>query len=167
MEEESKLTARQGKINHQVAKTELSLVLILMVMGGLIRLTNLEAKPPWADEWATLVFSLGNSFLTIPLDQIINFTSLMQPLQIPETISLGGVVSNLLNESTHPPVYFALTHIWLKLFSSETVASVALARSLSVLFSVVNIPAIFYLAKLITDSRLCAWFAAILMAFSP
>ncbi|MCY7338220.1 MAG: hypothetical protein LH613_18745 [Chamaesiphon sp.] len=33
-----------------------------------LRLTNLDRKPPWIDEFRTLVLMLGNSFKEIPLD---------------------------------------------------------------------------------------------------
>ena len=144
-------------------------VLILSVvglLGGMLRFINLESKPPWADEWATLVFSLGNSFLTIPLDRGMDFATLMQPLQVPEAVSIGQVIHNLLTESTHPPVYFVLTHLWVKLFATEGMVSVGLARSLSVLCGILGIFGIFYLTKLIAN-RLCAHFAAVLIAFSP
>ena len=33
--------------------------------------TGIVAKPPWNDEFATVVFSLGNSFRTVPINQAI------------------------------------------------------------------------------------------------
>ena len=52
-------------------------LLLCIAVGIGLRFTNLESKPPWADEWATLVFSLGNSFKTVPLEQIITLTERM------------------------------------------------------------------------------------------
>jgi uncharacterized membrane protein len=139
-----------------------------LTLGALLRFSNLASKPPWADEWATLVFSLGNSFLTIPIEKIITLDALMQPLQLRETISVGDVIHNLLNESTHPPIYFVLTHLWLKLFSLKSgLVSVGLARSLSVIFGIISIPSIFLLASFISGSLVCGQIAAALMAFSP
>ncbi len=148
-------------------RKQVTLLTIWLILGSLLRFGALATKPPWADEWATLVFSLGNSFLSIPLDQAINFATLMQPLQVPETLQVGAVISNLLTESTHPPVYFVLTHLWLKLFPNVGIVSVGLARSLSVLFGIAGIVVIFFLAKQITNSQLCAQLAAMLMAISP
>ncbi|CDN15023.1 hypothetical protein RintRC_6249 [Richelia intracellularis] len=46
-----------------------SVVLIIWFVIGLgLRLINLTGKPPWTDEFSTLVFSLGNSFLNVPLN---------------------------------------------------------------------------------------------------
>jgi uncharacterized membrane protein len=149
-------------------RSHIILFFIWLILGALLRFSNLGSKPPWADEWATLVFSLGNSFLTIPLERIITLDALMQPLQLRETIAIKDVIHNLLNESTHPPIYFVLTHLWLKLFSTQSgLVSVALARSLSVIFGVVGIPSIFLLASFVTDSLVCGQIATALMAFSP
>ena len=149
-------------------RSHLALLLIWIVLGAILRFSNLASKLPWADEWATLVFSLGNSFLTVPLEQVISLETLMQPLQMNETVSVGNVIGNLLNESTHPPVYFVLTHLWLKLFGTQSgLVSVGLARSLSALFGVVAIPAIFGLGVVIFGSLIYGQIAAALMAFSP
>ncbi|NRB07316.1 MAG: hypothetical protein HRU34_08710 [Richelia sp.] len=46
-----------------------SVVLIIWFVIGLgLRLINLTGKPPWTDEFSTLLFSLGNSFLNVPLN---------------------------------------------------------------------------------------------------
>ena len=154
--------------NKKNLRLHLGLLLIWIVLGAILRFSNLASKPPWADEWATLVFSLGNSFLNVPLEQIISIETLMQPLQMNEIVSIKEVISNLLNESTHPPVYFVLTHLWLKLFGTQSgLVSVGLARSLSALFGVVAIPAIFGLSVVIFNSLIYGQIAAALMAFSP
>ncbi len=44
------------------------LLLIWIAIGTVLRFTNLAEKPPSTIEIATLVFSLGNSLQTIPLD---------------------------------------------------------------------------------------------------
>lgn len=152
----------------RLRRSHFILLLIWIILGTGLRFSNLATKPPWADEWATLVFSLGNSFLTVPLEKIISLDTLIQPLQLRETISLVDVIHNLLEESTHPPIYFVLTHLWLKLFSTQDgLVSVYLARSLSALFGVISIPAIFAFSSFISGSLICGQIAAALMAFSP
>ncbi len=133
-----------------------------------LRLTNLEAKPPWSDEWATLVFSLGHSFRTIPLDRIISLDTLLSPLQLDATTNAKDVVRNLLTESTHPPLYFVLTHWWLRLFSGESgLVSIWWGRMLSAVFGVLAIPAMFGWGWLLSRSLICTQLAAALMAVSP
>ena len=46
-------------------------LLVWLAIGSGLRFTHLVAKPPWNDEFATVVFSLGNSFRTVPINQAI------------------------------------------------------------------------------------------------
>ena len=144
------------------------LLILWIILGAILRFTNLADKPPWADEWATLVFSLGNSFLTIPLETIIPLETLLEPVRIYGETGIHDVVSNLLAESTHPPIYFVLNHLWLKLFSHpEELVSLELARSLSAGLGVLGIPAMFIFGLLVSNSGVTGQFAAALMALSP
>jgi uncharacterized membrane protein len=139
-----------------------------VVLGLVLRFTNLTAKPPWTDEFATIVFSLGNSFQTVPLDQVVTLEQLMAPLRPNPAAGAGEVIHYLLTESNHPPLYYLLTHYWLKLFpTAHGLASLWGARSLSALFGVAAIPASFGLAWLAFRSCLVAQLAAALMAVSP
>jgi uncharacterized membrane protein len=138
-----------------------------MAIGTGIRFTNLDAKPPWSDEFATLVFSLGNSFRTVPLDRAIALDTLLQPLQ-PHQASIGDVFHNLMTESTHPPVYFLLNHLWLQLFPpDEGLVSLWAARAFSAILGVAAIPAIYGLGWLAFRSCLVGHIAAAIMAVSP
>lgn len=107
------------KVRQKTIGVQIGLLGLSILVGFALRFTNLESKPPWADEWATLVFSLGNSFRTIPLDRLIDLDTLLLPLQQHETIQPQAVINHLMQESTHPPVYFVLTHLWLHLFSDQ------------------------------------------------
>ena len=144
------------------------LFLFWLGLGIALRLVNLELKSPWADEWATLVFSLGHSFRSVPLDQILSLETLLQPLQLDPTRTSQDVMQYLMSESTHPPIYFVLTHWWLKLFSpQEGLVNLQIARSLSAVCGAMSIPAIFALSWLTFRSRLSAHLTAALMAVSP
>ena len=144
------------------------MLLFWIFLGFSLRLSNLELKAPWADEWATLVFSLGNSFKTIPLDRIITIETLLDPIKISSETGIEAVISNLLGESTHPPLYFVLNHLWLKLFTHpQELVSLELARSLSVIFGVFAIPSMFIFGILIGNSLILGQFSAALMALSP
>jgi len=144
------------------------LLLVWMTIGIGLRFTNLATKPLWTDEFSTIVFSLGHSFRTVALDQIVSLDDLLQPLQVEPQTGVRQVVGNLLNESNHPPLYFVLTHWWLRLWSdSEGLVSVWGVRSLSALLGSVAIPAMFGLGYLAFHSRLIGQIAAALMAVSP
>ncbi|MBD2440677.1 glycosyltransferase [Nostoc sp. FACHB-110] len=144
------------------------LLLVWFLIGLGLRLTNLTAKPPWTDEFSTLVFSLGNSFLPVPLDQAIAPDILLQPLQPQPTASISDVWAHLSYETNHPPLYFFLAHWWMQLFPTQQgLVSLWGARSLAAILGAASIPAIYGLGWLTFRSRLIAHLAAAIMAVSP
>lgn len=144
------------------------LLLLWIVVGAYLRFVDLGTLPPWTDESATVVFSLGNSFYDVPLNQFISLPTLMEPLQLNASAGITDVIDLLRTESTHPPLYFVLTHLWLKLFPPiDGLVSIEAARSLSALFGVMAIPAMFYFAKFAFSSLSVAQIAAAMMAISP
>ncbi len=146
----------------------LLLLLLWIAIGTGLRFTNLTQKSPWTDEFATMVFSLGHSFHTIPLNQAISIDTLLQPLQSQSGVGVGEVFHYLLTEDHHPPLYFMLVHWWMGLFpNSGDYISLWAARSLPALFGVASIPAIYGLGLLAFRSSLVAQIAAAMMAVSP
>ena len=140
----------------------------LIFLGTILRFINLASKPPWSDEWATLVFSLGHSFRTVPLDSVISLDTLLSPLLWDNTTQPQDVIHHLLTESTHPPLYFVLNHWWLKLIPpSQDLVSIWWGRAFSVLWGIVSIPAMFGLGWLFSGSFIVAQMSAALMAVSP
>jgi uncharacterized membrane protein len=144
------------------------LILVWLAVGAGFRFANLSAKPPWTDEFATLVFSLGHSFTTVPLDRAISLEALMQPLQPTAAANTTTVTQYLLAEDVHPPLYFMLAHWWLRLFPSQDgLVSLWAARSLPALLGTFSIPAMFGLGWLAFRSTTAGHFAAAMMAISP
>jgi uncharacterized membrane protein len=149
-------------------RPHLLLLLLWLAIGTTLRFLRLAALPPWTDECATMVFGLGNSFRTVPLNEIISGDILLQPLQVNPTNGINDVIRELMTNSTHPPVYFALAHFWMKMFSTTgEIASVWVARSLSAVFGVLSIPAMYGFGYLTFRSKLVGQMAAALMAVSP
>ncbi|MEH2099870.1 MAG: glycosyltransferase [Nostoc sp.] len=139
-----------------------------LLIGLSLRLVNLTAKPPWTDEFSTLVFSLGNTFLGVPLDQAIAPDTLLQPLQLNPTASIGDVVHNLATQDSHPPLYFVLAYLWMKLFPSDGgLVSLFGARLLPAIFGAASIPCIYFLARVAFRSSLVGHLTAAMMAVSP
>ncbi|MCC5638071.1 hypothetical protein LC593_19975 [Nostoc sp. CHAB 5844] len=121
-------------------RSHLLLLLFWLIIGTALRFLRLAALPPWTDECATMVFSLGNSFRTVPFNEIISSDTLLQPLQANPTVGINAVIERLLTESTHPPVYFVLAHFWMKIFSpTGELASIWVARSLSAVLGIISI----------------------------
>jgi uncharacterized membrane protein len=146
----------------------LLLIGLWLAIGTGLRFANLDLKHLWNDEIATLVFSLGNSFNSIPFDRWIDLDTLLQPLQPRPEASVRDVVRYLMAESTHPPIFFVLNHLWLKLFpTSEGLVSVWAGRSLSAIFGIISIPAMFALGSFAFRSLLVGQIAAAMMAVSP
>jgi uncharacterized membrane protein len=114
------------------------------------------------------VFSLGHSFQAVPLNEAISLKTLLEPLQPTPEAGVGAVVDHLMQESTHPPIYFVLAYLWMKLFPPEGgLVSLWAARSLPALLGVASIPAIFGLSCLAFRSRLIGQIAAAMIAVSP
>lgn len=143
-------------------------LLLWIVVGSVLRFANLEDKTVWSDEWSTIVFSLGHSFRDLPLDRVIDSATVLELLRVDASRDAIDTIAHLMTESTHPPLYFVLSHWWLKLFAGDgDLVSIWHARSLSAIFGVVAIPAMFGLGWLIFESLFIAQFAAVLMAVSP
>jgi len=144
------------------------LLLVWITIGAALRFLELTGKPPWTDEFATLVFSLGNSFKTVPLDQAISLDALLAPLRPNPSAGASAVIHHLITEDHHPPLYFVLAHWWMQLFpASGGYVSLWAARSLPALFGVASIPAAYSLGFLAFRSRLVGQLAAAMMAVSP
>jgi uncharacterized membrane protein len=147
---------------------EAILLLVWLVLGMVLRFTNLDLKPASSIEISTMGYSLGHGFSKIPFDQIIPASTLLAPLQFDQAISYAAVFQRLMSESTHPPLYFWLTHWWIKLWvNNGELVSLGIGRSLSAIFGGLAVPAVFGLSWLAFRSRLAAHLAAILMAVSP
>jgi uncharacterized membrane protein len=144
------------------------LLLFWVGVGILLRVINLGDKSASSIEISTLVFSLGHGLKTIPLDQVISADILLSPLRFQSTTQPSDVVYHLFTESNHPPLYFIINHFWMKLFSTQgELVSLTVARSLSSIFGVLAIPAIFGLSYFAFRSLIFAQITAGLMAVSP
>ncbi|MGB3508493.1 MAG: hypothetical protein WBA93_04495 [Microcoleaceae cyanobacterium] len=144
------------------------LLSISILIGTILRYNFWADKPADSIEISTLGYSLGHNFLDIPLDQVITWQQLLSPLRFDATTPYSDVIHNLMTESTHPPLYFLLTHFWLKIFTPDgEIVSLAVGRSLSALFGVIAIPAIFALGCFAFRSQIVGQIAAALMAVSP
>ncbi|WOD40820.1 hypothetical protein [Nodosilinea sp. E11] len=138
----------------------------LLALG--LRLAFLVSKPFWMDEVATVIFSLGNSSYSMPLDQVISLDQLLTPLQPRPEASVGSTIHYLLQEDNHPPAYFALAHGWMALFPTfQGVASPWAARALPALLGALSVPAVYLAGWWGFRSVLAGQISAALMAVSP
>ncbi|MGB3613682.1 MAG: hypothetical protein WBA10_07810 [Elainellaceae cyanobacterium] len=132
-----------------------------------LRLYQLGSKPLWTDEMSTLVFSLGHSFRTIPLSQVITVDALLEPLRVDAATGPGDAAMAILASSNHPPLFFVLMHPWLQLtHPAGTYVVPWIARSLSAVIGGLLTPVVYGLMVLIRRAS-AAPFAAALVAMSP
>ena len=157
----------QARFYQQQVGYQLLLLAFWTGIGAVLRFTELAAKPPWTDEFATLVFSLGNHYQSVPLNQVISIHELLQPLQPNPEAGVRDIITLLISEDNHPPLYFVLSYLWLKLFPSGEYVSLWAARSLPALLGTVSIPSIYLLARIAFPSRYIAQLSAAMMAVSP
>jgi uncharacterized membrane protein len=141
---------------------------IWIIVGAIVRFLFLTDKPPWTDEFATMVFSAGNRFDTIPIDRLVSIETLFSLLQPHPTATANDVTNLLLSEDNHPPLYFAIAHFWMKLFPDRGIDSdLWITRALPALFGVFAIPALYFLGRIAFSSRLVGHLCAAMMAVSP
>ncbi len=143
-------------------------VAVWFVLALALRLSFLVGKPLWMDEVATVIFTLGNSSYSVPLDQVVDLNQLLTPLQPRPEATVGSTIHYLLQEDNHPPAYFALAHLWMKLFPAMGgVASPWAARALPALLGALSVPAVYLAGWLGFRSVLAGQISAALMAVSP
>ncbi|MGB2926730.1 MAG: glycosyltransferase family 39 protein [Limnothrix sp.] len=152
----------------KLKRQDLWLLTMWVAIGVFLRFYCLDLKSVWGDEWATLVFSLGHSFRDIPLDRLIDLSTLIEPLRYDSSTPIQAVTEHLFAESNHPPLYYWLTHLWLGLWSQDgEFISIWVGRSPAAFFGVLLIPTTFAVSWFSTRQKLAAHFAAIAMAVSP
>ncbi|WP_353673251.1 hypothetical protein [Synechocystis sp. LKSZ1] len=148
--------------------SNLGLLIGWTLLGAWLRFQNLTDKPPWTDEFATLVFSLGNVFSTIPPHTALSSSELLTPLQTNPTAQVSTVIDLILEQDNHPPLYFALAHLWLRLFPTSTgLVNLWAARALPALIGVAAIPLGYAGMRWLGKSAGLAHSLALLMALSP
>jgi uncharacterized membrane protein len=148
--------------------SDLGLLMGWTLLGAWLRFQNLTDKPPWTDEFATLVFSLGNVFSTIPPHIALSSSDLLAPLQANPTAQVSTVVDLILEQDNHPPLYFALAHLWLRLFpTSSGLVNLWAARALPALIGVAAIPLGYAGMRWLGKSAGLAHGFALLLALSP
>jgi uncharacterized membrane protein len=120
-------------------------LLVWTVIGAGLRLANLAGKPPWTDEFRTIVASVGNSFSSVPLDRVINIQDLLAPLIPNPHATMGEIVHQIAIEDRQPPIYFLLAYGWMKLFPPQAgLVDLWAARALPAVLGILTIPCAYF-----------------------
>jgi uncharacterized membrane protein len=145
----------------------LFLVIILVCLGVLFRVANLDHKVFWVDEAGTafriagypereLIAEISDGRLLTPED-LLNYQRLKPDKTWADTVRA------LINTPEVPPLYFLIARFW----SQHWGSSVFALRSLSVLFSLIALPCVYWLCLELFPSVVMGWAAVGILSVCP
>lgn len=143
-------------------------IVILIIIGIFFKITNLEAKVYWNDEVFTSLRISGYTEQELKeqlFDGHIVTVEEIQQYQTPNPKKgiLGTIIGLAKEEAQLPPLYFVLVKLWVQLFGN----SIAITRSLSVVFSLLSLPCLYFLCRELFNSSLVGWMSIALISVSP
>jgi len=151
------------------------LLSLCLVAGVILRVVNLEQKLYWYDEAFTMLRISGHTeaeaVQAIPPNQVISVTQLAPYQKRDQKHGERGLIEAVSQtvrglaeeEPQHTPLYYGLARLWAELFGD----SISAIRSLSVLVSLLALPAMAWLCWELFGSELGAWLGTALLAVSP
>lgn len=130
------------------------MVLIVVTIGVVLRLSNLDQAVYWGDEAYSSLRIFGHTTThlreTIATGRVVSSNVVQAFQHLAPNHSVYSTLKSLAIEDAHiAPLYFVLARIWASIFGD----SVAALRSLSAVFGVLSIPAIYYLAIELFEPR--------------
>jgi uncharacterized membrane protein len=152
----------------QISKTiRFFLITIVMFSGLFFRLGNLSDKVFWVDEVATAVRVSGYTIAQVTDDLLQQGVVDRQTLLSYQTINSDRTFSDSLDALTkspeHAPLYFLLTRLWMQWWGN----SIAIMRSLSIVFSLLCLPCLYWLSQELFKRSQISWLAVGIMSISP
>jgi uncharacterized membrane protein len=140
---------------------------LLIVAGITARFCTLGRMVYWKDEVFTSVWISGFRWSEVKNDLADRTVTPQEVLRYqrldPERNVVDTVRALTDYDPHHPPLYYALVRIWAGM-AGDSVGSV---RAFSALASVLVLPLIFWLCRLLFRERSVAWVAVALVAVSP
>lgn len=137
----------------------------VLLLGAGLRFSNLGDKPLWLDEILTALFSVGQSYDDLPLEQFFSLSQVQEWFAFRPT-SCPEIAAVLREDSTHPPAFFCLMQGWLDWWRPSLDQLAWTLRSLSALMGVGAIAAVYALGR-VAFSAAVGLASAALMAVSP
>ena len=144
------------------------LLVTVLVIGIFFRFANLDKKIFGFDETATIFKISGYTSEEwknkLPNERLISVKNLPKYyLPNPESNAIDTIKLLAQEDSKHAPSYFVILRLWVDWFGN----SVAVMRSLSVVFSLLAFPCIFWLCLELFQRPLVGWIGVALIAVSP
>ena len=172
----------KNRLNVRLSQPQLwnGIVVILIILGVLFRVTNLDRPVYWVDEVATSMRVSGYTQAEV-IEQVATEVPLrvsdLQRFQAIRPVEQGAAARHplavlmrvLVQSPEHAPLYFVLARLWAGLFGDSVVAM----RSLPVLFGLLGIPAMYVTGRSLfnqmkdAQAKMVAKTAAGLLAISP
>lgn len=144
------------------------LLIILLTLGVGFRSINLDKKVYWYDETFTSLrvagFTEAEAVQNLSKNTLISVEYLLKYQRLnPETSVVDTIKSLAVEDTQHPPLYYAIARFWMQWFGS----SITAMRSIAVVLSLLAFPSIYWLCRELFDSPLTGWVAVSLIAISP
>jgi len=143
------------------------LLVVLLVLGTGLRWAQLEQRIFWVDEVATAVriggYTEADVVAEVTNSPVLTPADLLRYVRGPEMRSPQATLQALIQSPEHAPLYFLLARQWTALLgrTPETL------RSLSVILSLLTLPALYWLCWEWMQAPIPGWLAMGLMASSP
>ena len=138
----------------------------IIALGVALRFWHLDFKPLWLDEVITALVTLGHGYDDVPKSEVFGVDQLQQLFTLKPEVSCAGIIQTLINQSTHPPIFFCLLHSWLSFLQANFNNVIWAMRSLPALFGVCAIAVVYFLNR-IAFSPTAGLIGAAIMAVSP
>ncbi len=162
------MTIKSKKKNNVFSQRILLFILVIILLGCCLRFYNLDRKIYWGDETVTSLRISGYSIEELQ-ERAFNgdeFTiEELKKYQYPnENKSLVDTIQGLAREEPqHPPLYFILAKLWVKVFGNSITAT----RSFSAVISLLIFPCLYWLCLELFSLANTKWVAISLVAVSP
>ena len=137
-----------------------------IVLGLFFRCANISDKVFWVDEVATAVrvsgYTISEVTNSLLQQDIVDRDTLLSYLTT-DSSRLQDSLNALTKSPEHAPLYFVLTRFWMQLWGN----SIAVMRSLSVVFGLLILPSLYWLCQELYDRQLISWLSVCIMSISP
>ncbi|WP_179228535.1 glycosyltransferase family 39 protein [Leptolyngbya ohadii] len=136
-------------------RSQIWFIVIPLLLGIFLRFTHLADKVYWVDEVATSIRIAGTTRAQVTeqfaTGQILTVQQLLDVQTLDPALPWSATFNALRQSPEHAPLYFLLARLWMQFLGHEigheTGNSIAQIRSLSVLFSLLSLPAMFWLSS--------------------
>ena len=166
-----KSSKNQQKVHFHYRDSFKLCIIVILLLGVLFRVVKLDHKFYWEDEVRTSLRISGYTETEVIQQvydhHIIPVESLDKyKFPHPET-RLTDTVQVLMTHPEHPPLYYLMAQVWVKVWMRWLDNPVTVIRSLSVLISFLVFPTIYWLSRELFDSPFIAEMSVAIVAISP